>query len=259
MTSPVRPDGSGPVAEPGAGSAGTFRSLRHRNFRLFFVGQGISQVGNWLTLVAQSLLAYHLVGTSLAIGVLSACQFLPVLLLGAYAGVVADRMDKRRLLLVVQTLAMVQSFALAYVAAVGASVVWLDVVALFGGLSMAFDNPARRSLFVELVDEADVNNAVGLNSSLMTFSRILGPLCAGLLIHSAGYAWCFGADGISYVAVLVALLMMDPTTMRRSPVVERARGQVRDGFRYARRTNEIWTPLVETNSPSIKITPLTCM
>ena len=181
---------------------------------------------------------------SLAIGVLSACQFLPVLLLGAYAGVVADRMDKRRLLLVVQTLAMVQSFALAYVAAVGASVVWLDVVALFGGLSMAFDNPARRSLFVELVDEADVNNAVGLNSSLMTFSRILGPLCAGLLIHSAGYAWCFGADGISYVAVLVALLMMDPTTMRRSPVVERARGQVRDGFRYARRTNEIWTPLV---------------
>ncbi len=244
MTSPVRPDGSGPVAEPGAGSAGTFRSLRHRNFRLFFVGQGISQVGNWLTLVAQSLLAYHLVGTSLAIGVLSACQFLPVLLLGAYAGVVADRMDKRRLLLVVQTLAMVQSFALAYVAAVGASVVWLDVVALFGGLSMAFDNPARRSLFVELVDEADVNNAVGLNSSLMTFSRILGPLCAGLLIHSAGYAWCFGADGISYVAVLVALLMMDPTTMRRSPVVERARGQVRDGFRYARRTNEIWTPLV---------------
>lgn len=224
--------------------ASTFRSLRHRNFRLFFYGQGVSQIGNWLTLVAQSLLAYKLVGTSLAIGIISACQFLPVLVLGAYAGVVADRADKRRLLLVVQCAAMVQSFALAVVAATDASIVWLGAVAACGGVAMAFDNPARRSLFVELVSEDDVNNAVGLNSSLMTFSRILGPLAAGLLIRNVGYAWCFVADAISYVTVLVALTMMRPAEMRRPPVVPRAKGQVRAGFAYARATPEIWVPLV---------------
>ena len=173
----------------------TFTSLHHRNFRLFFFGQGISQVGNWLTLVAQSLFVLHLGGNGLSVGVLSACQFLPVLLLGAYGGLVADRSDKRTLLLAVQAGAMVQSFALAYVAwRPHPAIVAVDAVAFCGGIAMAFDNPARRSLFVELVPARDVTNAVGLNSTLMTSSRIVGPALAGLLIQTAGFAWCFVVD-----------------------------------------------------------------
>lgn len=223
----------------------TFRSMRHRNFRLFVVGQFTSQVGNWLTLVAQSLFVIHLGGKGIDVGILAACQFLPVLIFGAYGGVIADRMDKRRLLLIVQSFAMAQSFALAYVASrPQPSLLALDAVAAIGGLTMAFDNPARRSFAIELVSADDVRNAVALNSSMMTSSRIVGPLIAGLLINGAGYAWCFAFDGITYIAVLVALLMMRTSEMRRPEVVERQKGQVREGFAYVRRSPELWVSLL---------------
>src|SRR4051794_33354396 len=226
-------------------SGGTFRSLKYRNFRLFFIGQGISQVGNWLTLVAQALLAFEMSGHSaFAVGVLAACQFLPVLLLGAYGGVVSDRTDRRHLLMVVQTIAMLQSFALAVVAATNAPLIFLDLVAVIGGCTMAFDNPARRTLFVELVDPDDVNNAVGLNSSLMTSSRIIGPTIASILIASVGYAGTFLFDAFSYIAVLVALWMMRPGEIRSTPIVEKARGQIREGFQYVRRTPDLWISLL---------------
>lgn len=227
------------------GAQETFRSLDYRNFRLFFVGQLISQVGNWLTMVALALFVLHLTGDGLAVGLLTACQFLPVLLIGAWAGLVADRSDKRRLLLVVQTGAMVQSFVLAALASTGEPPLWsLYLVAFAGGVATAFDNPARRSFVVEMVPEGYVNNAVSLNSALMMGSRVVGPALAGALIYFFGYGWAFLIDGVSYVAVLAGLGMMRTSELRPAPVTPRSPGQVREGLRYVAGVRELWVPLV---------------
>jgi MFS family permease len=230
----------------GRAAGQTFSSFEHRNFRLFFGGQLISQVGNWLTLVAQSLLVLNLTDNNgVAVGVLTACQFLPVLVLGAWAGLVADRSDKRRLLLVVQAAAMVQSFALAALAFSGdPPLLALYGVALAGGVATAFDNPARRAFVAEMVPLDRVQNAVSLNSALMTGSRVVGPALAGLLIVTTGYGWCFLIDGLSYLAVLAGLWLMRPDELRRAPAAPRSSGQVREGLRYARRTPDLWVPLV---------------
>ncbi len=223
----------------------TFGSLRIRNFRLFFVGQGVSQIGNWLTLVAQTLLVLKLGGNGIAIGVLTACQFLPVLLFAAWAGVIADRSDKRKLLMIVQVFAMAQTFAMAGLAFTGnPPLVAVYAVAMAGGFAMAFDNPARRSFVVEMVPLENVQNAVSLNSALMTSSRIIGPALAGLLITTVGFPWAFLTDGVSYIAVIVALAMMRTSELRPSPVAARAKGQIREGLRYVRRVPELWIPLV---------------
>lgn len=223
----------------------TFRSLAHRNFRLFFVGQFVSQVGNWLTLVAMTLLVLDLTHSGVALGLLAACQFGPVLLLGPFGGVVADRSDKRRLLMVVQSLAMVQSFVLAALAFLpDPPLGGIYAVAFLGGLTVAFDNPARRSFVVEMVPPEDMTNAVSLNSALMTSSRVIGPALAGLLVATVGFGWAFLVDGLSYVTVLVALALMRTAELRPAPITPRGRGQVREGLRYARRTPEVWVPLV---------------
>jgi MFS family permease len=223
----------------------TFQSLRSRNFRLFFGGQLISQVGNWLTLVAQTLLVYHLTHSGVALGALAAAQFGPVLLLGPWAGLVADRSDKRRLLMIVQTIAMAQSFTLAALAFSGnPPVLAIYAVALVGGVTVAFDNPARRAFVNEMVAEEDVQNAVSLNSALMTSSRVIGPALAGLLVATVGFGWCFLVDAISYVAVLFALYRMRVSELRRPPVTPKAKRQIREGLRYARRVPELWVPLV---------------
>ena len=226
-------------------SGETFRSLHVRNFRLFFTGQLISQVGNWLTLIAETLLVLELTDSGFALGLLAAAQFGPVLFIGAFAGLVADRSEKRRLLLWVQTFAMFQSFALAALAFTGdPPVLAIYGVALLGGIATAFDNPARRSFVVEIVPEEDMTNAVSLNSALMTGARVVGPALAGLLVTTVGFGWAFALDGVSYLAVLVALLMMDPRQIRRAPVTPRGKGQVRDGLRYVRTIPELWVPLV---------------
>ncbi|MDQ2649187.1 MAG: MFS transporter [Actinomycetota bacterium] len=223
----------------------TFRSLSIRNFRLFFVGQTISQIGNWLTLIAQALLVLEITDSGTALGFLAAAQFGPVLIFGAFAGLVADRSDKRRLLIFVQSLAMVQSFVLGAVAFMDAPPVGvIYAVAAFGGLAMAFDNPARRSFVVELVPERDVTNAVSLNSALMTGSRVIGPALGGLLVATVGYGWAFWLDGLSYIAVIIGLRMIDPAQVRRGPVVARGRGQVREGLRYAWSVTELRVPLL---------------
>lgn len=223
----------------------TFRSLQVRNFRLFFGGQLISQIGNWLTLVAQTLLVLELTDSGVALGFLAAAQFGPVLLFGAFAGLVADRSDKRKLLLGVQIFAMVQSFALAALAMLDSPpVAAVYAIAIFGGVATAFDNPARRSFVVEMVPEDHVNNAVSLNSALMTSARIFGPALAGLLVATVGFSGAFLVDGVSYVAVIVGYARMDTTELRRSPVAPRGKGQVREGVRYARSIPEVWLPLV---------------
>ena len=170
----------------------TFESLRVRNFRLFFLGQLVSQIGNWLTLIAQTLLVLHLTNSGFQVGVLAACQFGPVLLLGAWADLIADRSDKRKLLIVVQAIAMAQSAALAALAFSGSPpVILIDLIAVVGGCTMAFDNPARRAFVVEMVPEELVHNAVSLNSAMMTSSRVIGPTLGGLLITTVGYGWAF--------------------------------------------------------------------
>jgi MFS family permease len=222
-----------------------FQSLRSRNFRLFFIGQLISNSGNWLTLVALTLLVLHLTNRGVAVGLLSACQFGPILVLSAWAGLIADRSNKRRMLMVTQTLEMCQSFALAGLAFMHhPPLAALYGTALAGGCLLAFDNPVRRSFVTEMVPAGDVPNAVTLYSALVNTSRIFGPTLAGVLIVTLGFGWCFTLDALSYVAVLVALALMRPAELRRVPVTPRGRGQVRAGMRYVRNVPDLWLPFV---------------
>lgn len=223
----------------------TFRSLEFRNFRLFFTGQLISQIGSWMRQIAMALLVLKLTDDGVAVGILVACQFLPVLLLGAWAGLVADRSDKRRLLLIVQSCLMAQSFVLAALASMGdPPVLALYAVAFIGGIATALDNPARRSFVVEMVPEEHVQNAVSLNTAVMTGSRIVGPAIAGLLVSTVGYTWCFVGDGLSYTAVLFGLWRMRTEELRPAPPAVRGRGQVRAGLRYVRSMPDLRVPLV---------------
>jgi MFS family permease len=229
----------------GAAVRGRVRALRTRNFRLFFTGQLISNSGNWLTLVALTLLVLHLTNSGVAVGFVAACQFGPILVLSAFAGLVADRSNKLRLLKITQIGEMCQSFVLGGLAFMHHPPLWaLYVTALGGGCLLAFDNPVRRSFVTEMVPEQDVANAVTLYSALVNASRIFGPALAGVLVVTLGYGWCFTIDAISYVAVLVALWMMHADELRRVPVTPRGRGQVREGLRYVRSLPELWIPFV---------------
>jgi len=223
-----------------------FRSFSSRNFRLFFVGQSISQTGNWLTMVSQTLFVLGRTDDNgIAVGVLTACQFLPVLLLGAWAGLVADRSDKRRLLLVVQSAAMVKSLVLAAAVFAGGPPLWVVyVVALAGGVTTAFDTPCRRAFIAEMVPAESVPNAASLNSALMTGSRVVGPALAGVLVTTVGFGWTFLLDGLSYVAVLGGLLAMRTADLHPADRAATERGGVRAGFRHARAVPELWVPLV---------------
>lgn len=240
------------TAEGGVGQAPVeperltlFSSLRFRPFRLFFWGQLISQVGTWMRQIAMALLVLHLTDSGLAVGIVSGCQFLPMLLLGAWAGLVADRADKRRLLMIVQSVLMLQSYVLATLAFTDdPPVVMLYAIALAGGVASAFDNPTRRSFVTEMVPETYVHNAVSLNSALMTGARIFGPALAGLLISTVGFGWCFLIDGLSYIAVLSGLWRMRPEELRPAVPAVRGKGQVREGLRYVARVPTLAYSLV---------------
>jgi MFS family permease len=222
-----------------------FKSLEIRNFRLYFGGQLISQTGSWLTKMALTLLVLHLTSSGLAIGALAACQFGPVLLFGVWGGLIADRHDKRRLLILTQTLEMGQSFGLGALAFMPhPPLTAFYMVALAGGCMLAFDNPARRSLVPEMVPQEYVQNAVTLNSAVMTSARIFGPAVAGLLIVTVGYGWCFTLDGLSYIAVIAALWLMRPLELTKPTRTAKAKGQVRAGFRYVRSVPDLCIPLV---------------
>jgi MFS family permease len=223
----------------------TFSSLQVRNFRLFFFGQLTSNTGNWLTNVALTLLVLHLTDSGVAVGVLTACQYGPILVLSPFAGAVADRSDKHRLLYVTQGLEMLESVVLALLAfqhhpPVGA----LYATATAGGVVLAFDNPLRRSFVTEMVPPDQVPNAVVLYSTIVNGARVVGPALAGALVVSVGYGWCFAVDAVSYVAVLGALWAMRPNELRRIPPAPRAKGQVREGLRYVLSTPALWIPFV---------------
>jgi MFS family permease len=223
----------------------TFRSLRVRNFRLFFVGQLISQSGTWMTMIAQTLLLLDLTGSGVMLGILAACQFGPVLILGAWAGAIADRVDKRRLLFMTQIGAMIQSFVFGLVVLTdNITVGRILALATVQGVLTAFDNPVRRSFVTEMVPTEHVANAVSLNSAIMTGSRVIGPALAGVLIGAFGYAWCFFLDSFSYLAVLSGIAMMRKGELFSLARAERARGQVRAGLRYIRSNQDLFVPMV---------------
>jgi MFS family permease len=218
----------------------TFSSLWVRNFRLFFFGQLISNTGNWLTIVALTLLVLHRTDSGVAVGLLSACQFGPLLVLSAWAGLIADRSDKRKLLYITQSLEMVQSAVLAVLAFLpDVPLPVFYVVALVGGCMLAFDNPARRSFVNEMVTPEFVPNAVTLYSGLVNLSRLFGPTLAALLVATVGFGWCFTADAISYFAVLAALFAMRSSELRQVARTPRGRGQVRAGLRYVASVPEL--------------------
>jgi MFS family permease len=226
-------------------AADTFRSLRHRNFTLFFAGQLVSQTGSWLSMVTQTLLVLKLTDSGVALGGLTAFQFGPMLFLGAYAGAVADRSDKRKMLTGLQAAAMLQSFALgALVLSGSATVAAIYALAAIQGVITAFDNPVRRAFVVEMVPSEDLPNAVSLNSAIMTGSRVFGPAIAGALVLSVGYGWPFIIDGLSYTAVIAGLLLMRSNELFRSPPAPHRKGQVRQGLRYIRSEPNLLVPLV---------------
>jgi MFS family permease len=223
----------------------TFRSLRTRNFRLFFVGQLTSMIGTWMEMVAMTVVVLQLTDSGVALGLLTAARFGPLLVLGPWGGLVADRLDRHRLMVTTQiAFAILATLLAAVVVTDHASMTLMYVFSGAWGLLTAIDNPSRRALVIDMVDHDDLPNAIGLNTAVMTSSRLVGPALAGLVIALTNVEWCFVANAVSYTAVIVALLRMNRSELRSSPLVERSKGQLREGFRYTRETPELWLPLV---------------
>jgi MFS family permease len=224
----------------------TFHSVSHsRNFRLFFVGQMVSVTGTWMQSVAAAWLVLKLTGSSVALGIQLALNFGPILLIGAWAGLLADRRDKRVILIGTQTAFALQALALWVLVFAGVAQLWMVyALSLFAGIVTAIDTPARQSFYAEMVGEKDLTNAVSLNSAVMTGTRIVGPALAGVLIATVGLAPSFLFNGISYVAVIAALIAMRPHELHREVSPLRGKGQLREGLAYVRRTPGLLLPLV---------------
>nr|BFD84186.1 MFS transporter [Streptomyces sp. Xyl84] len=222
-----------------------FSSLKVRNYRLFFLGQVVSNTGTWMQRIAQDWLVLSLTGSSAAVGITTALQFLPMLLFGLYGGVLVDRLPKRPTLLCTQTAMGLTGLALAALTLTGHVQVWHVYVAAFAmGLATVVDNPARQSFVSEMVGPRQLQNAVSLNSANFQSARLVGPAVAGVMITGVGTGWAFLANGLSFVAPIAGLLLM---RARELHVVERAprgKGQLREGLRYvAGRPDLIW-PIV---------------
>ena len=213
-----------------------WRALRYRNYRLFFGGQIISLIGTWITTTATSWLVYRLTGSAVLLGVVGFAGQFPAFLLGPFAGIVVDRHNQHRLLVVTQTLSMLQSFALAALTLSGhITVGWIIGLNSIQGLVNAFDMPGRQSFMIRMIENRqDLGNAIALNSSMVNAARLIGPSIAGIVIAAVGEGWCFFIDGVSYTAVIVALLLMHIVAAdRRAQARGAAVQQFHEGFTYA--------------------------
>ena len=223
----------------------TFAALSVPNYRRYYGGQAISMIGTWMQMTAQAWLVLSVTHSSTALGAIVALQTLPVLLLGPYGGVIADRVDKRRLMIALQSAMGLQALALGILTVTGEVQVWqIGLLAALLGLNNAFENPARQSFMMELVGKEHLRNAVSLNSVLVNVARSIGPAVAGILIATVGDGVCFLANAASFVAVVFSLTTMDATALSPSPPTPRARGQLREGLRYVRSMPQLAVPLV---------------
>lgn len=222
------------------------RALRSRNYRLFFAGNGISIIGTWMQRIALGWLVYRLTDSALMLGIVSFCGLIPSLLLTPVAGVWADRLNRRYILIVTQSLAMLQAFAMAALFFTGViNVYQIIALSLFAGVSSAFDAPTRQSFVIEMVErKEDLSNAIALNSSLFNGARLIGPSLAGLLILISNEGVCFLMNGVTYIAVIAALLAMRTSAPRFEPRKKRVLKELREGLNYAARSMPIRTVLL---------------
>jgi MFS family permease len=237
----------------------TLRALRYRNFRLFFAGQLISLVGTWMQTVAQSWLVYRLTGSSLLLGSVGFASQFPVFLMSPVGGIVADRVNRQKLVIGTQVASMLLAFILAALTLTHRVQVWhIFVLAALLGAVNAFDVPARQAFLVEMVGKEDLMNAIALNSSMFNGARIVGPAVAGVLVASIGEGWCFFANAVSYIAVIIGLVMMrvQPRAIResRGPIEETL-----EGFRFARHTAPIRMLLLLVGLTSLVGMPYTVL
>ena len=223
----------------------TFHSLRFRNYRLYFFGQVVSISGTWMQGLAQSWLVLQLTGSGALLGLTTGLQFLPMLLAGPFAGVLADRVDKRKLLIVTQSIAGALAIGLGVLTASGAIQLWMVLVfAFLFGCVVAVDNPARQSFLLEMVGPEDLPNAVTLNSVVVNAARAVGPAIGGLLIAGVGIASCFFFNGVSYLAVIGALIAMRPADLHLAKRAGRGPKQLREGLAYVWGNAELRIPLL---------------
>ncbi|MGH8952149.1 MAG: MFS transporter [Acidimicrobiia bacterium] len=223
----------------------TFSSLGVRNYRLFFVGQSISLCGTWIQRVAQAWLVLELTGSGTAVGLVTALQFLPLLVLAPFGGVIADRVNKRRLLMFTQGLAGLSAATLGVVVLTGAIQLWMVYLLAFVlGMAGSIDNPTRQTFVLDMVGRDQLTNALALNSSLVNAARVVGPAIAGVLIITVGIGWCFVFNAVSYLAVITALNLMRADELDSAPIQPRGPGQLRAGFRYVRSTPAVLTPIL---------------
>ncbi|WP_239065217.1 MFS transporter [Streptomyces sp. S4.7] len=228
-------------APPSGGSL--FSSLKVRNYRLFFLGQVVSNNGTWIQRISQDWLVLSLTGSSTAVGITTALQFLPLLLFGLHGGVLVDRLRKRPVLAATQIAMALTALALATLTLAGQVNVWHVYAAAFAvGLATVLDNPARQSFLSELVGPEHLRNAVGLNSANFQSARLIGPAVAGLLITGIGTGWAFLFNGLSFAAPLICMLLMRTAELRAVERAPRGKGQLREGLRYvAGRPELMWT------------------
>ena len=223
----------------------TFASLAIPNYRRYVAGQAVSLIGTWMQTVAQSWLIYTLTHSATAVGFAVALQTVPVLLLGPYAGVVADRVDKRRLMMALQAAMGGLALVLGLLTITGVVQAWhVYVLAVLLGLNNAFENPARQSFVLELVGADSLRNAVSLNSVLVNVARAVGPAVAGLIIAAGGIGVCFLLNAVSFAAVVTSLARLDTSALRPSPPAARAKGQLREGLAHVRGNPELAVPLL---------------
>lgn len=226
-------------------SDAVFASLANHNYRLYFCGQALSLIGTWMQATAQAWLVLTLSGSAAVLGVVVALQALPVLLLGPYAGVVADRVDRRKLMIVLQSVMGLLAAVLAVLALGGWVQVWqVAVLAVLLGLNNAFENPARQAFIHQIVGNDLIRNAVTLNSVLVNAARAIGPAAAGVILAAVGAGWCFAINAASFVAVVFSLWMMRTDEIAYEEPVARAKGQLREGLRYVGGRPTLWVPLV---------------
>jgi MFS family permease len=238
----------------------TLRALRHRNFQLFFGGQLISLIGTWMQSVAQSWLVYRLTGSSLLLGSAGFASQIPVFLVAPVGGIVADRFKRHRVVIITQISSMILAFILAALTLTRKVHVWhIFVLAALLGVVNAFDIPARQSFLVDMVGKEDLMNAIALNSSMFNGARIVGPAVAGILVASIGEGWCFFANGMSYIAVIIGLLLMKLQPRFHRPPLGSPLEHIIEGFRFVRRTEPIRAILLLLGLVSLVAMPYTVL